>query len=399
MPGKKRAPDEGTLIYGEQRDLWVGRLPRSLDPKRRAVYGRTQAEARDKLRAAMRDAERGLVTLTGSTRLGDYLDHWLTVIRSRVESGSIAPSTAAGYERDVRLQVKPRLGRVPLRKLTPGQVEAALGAMQAHGYKPWSVRHVRTTLSSALSDAQRDELVARNVARLVDPPKVDKRHPSAFSVEEWERIVAVLDGHRLGALFRFIGLTGLRRSEALGLEWRDVDLDAGTFRVREGLHQITAAAADVVGETGLVGARPKSDASGDELPLSAPAVELLREHRKGQTAERLACPQAWPDDPERTAVFASAVGTPLHPSNVSRAWRQVLERADVAHRTGDDRPRGMHELRRTFATRLRDAGIPLEDVQRLGRWASSKMLLEVYAASDDRRLREAAEAAGKVMGL
>ena len=96
-------------------------------------------------------------------------------------------------------------------------------------------------------------------------------------------------------------------------------------------------------------------------------------------------------------MFASLVGTALHPSNVSRAWRRVLERADVAHRTSDGRARGTHELRRTFATRLRDRGVPLEDVQRLGRWASSKMLLEVYSASDDGRLRRAAEAVGAAM--
>ncbi len=116
-----------------------------------------------------------------------------------------------------------------------------------------------------------------------------------------------------------------------------------------------------------------------------------------QAAERLACPQPWLTEPEATHVFASLVGTALHPSNVSRAWRRVLERAEVAHRTPDGRARGMHELRRTFATRLRDRGVPLEDVQRLGRWASSKMLLEVYSASDDGRLRRAAEAVSAAM--
>ncbi len=63
----------------------------------------------------------------------------------------------------------------------------------------------------------------------------------------------------------------------------------------------------------------------------------------------------------------------------------------------DGRARGMHELRRTFATRLRDRGVPLEDVQRLGRWASSKMLLELYSASDGERLRAAANAVGEAM--
>jgi len=57
----------------------------------------------------------------------------------------------------------------------------------------------------------------------------------------------------------------------------------------------------------------------------------------------------------------------------------------------------MHELRRTFATRLRDRGVPLEDVQRLGRWSSPTMLLTVYAASGEERLRAAADAAGEAL--
>lgn len=167
--------------------------------------------------------------------------------------------------------------------------------------------------------------------------------------------------------------------------------------MREGVHQISRIAERVTGATGLVTSRPKTDASGNELPLSRQAVELLRQHKRRQARERLRCPIAWPNEPEDTHIFASVVGTALHPSNVSRAWWRILERADVTHRTGDGRARGMHELRRTFATRLRDRGVPIEDVRRLGRWASSQMLLEVYSASDDERLRRAAEVVGEAM--
>jgi integrase len=273
------------------------------------------------------------------------------------------------------------------------------GAMRAVGYAPKTVQHVRGTLSRALSDAMRDQLVERNVARLVDPPRVRRRDPSAFTVEEFGRIVSACATHRLGRMFLFTALTRLRRSEVLGLRWADVNLEDCTFQVRGGLHQISAGAARVTGRTGLVRSRPKTEASGNRLPLSRQGVDLLREHRAAQATERLASPQPWPDSPEETPVFSTALGTALHPSNVSRAWRRILDRAGVPHRTPDGRARGMHELRRTFATRLRDRGVPLEDVRRLGRWASSKMLLEVYAASDDGRLRRAADVIGEALGV
>jgi integrase len=395
---KKRAAGEGTLVYDPKRGLWIGRVPRSIDRTRPAVYGKTQREARDKLRRAIRDCERGLVVLNENSRLEDYLDQWIKVVRARVQGGGLAPTTAVGYERVVRRFLRPMLGRVPFRKLSPSHVEAMLGELQQEGYRAATIRHVRATLSRALSDAQRDELVSRNVARLVEPPHLDRRHPSAFTVAEFQRIVSACLPARLGALFRFIAQTGLRRSEALGLRWRDLDLDAATFRVSEGLHHVSRVAEKVTGEVGLVASRPKTEASGDRLPLSRQAVRLLRDHHRAQAAERLACPQSWLDDDQNTHVFATTLGTPLHPSNVARAWRRILDRAEVAHETPDGRARGMHELRRTFATRLRDQGVPLEDVQRLGRWASSKMLLEVYSASDEDRLRRAAEAFEEAMG-
>ena len=393
---KKRAAGEGTLVYDQGRGLWVGRVPRSINRARPAVYGKTQAETRQKLGRAVRDAERGLVALSESSRLADYLEQWLDVVRSRVQAGGLAPSTGVGYERVTRRFLCPRLGLIPLRKLTLGHVEGLFGELQAEGYAPATIRHVRATLSRALSDAMRDELLYRNVARLVEPPHLDRRHPSAFTADEFRLIVAVCADDRLGALFLVAANCGLRRSEALGLLWRDVDLDAETFAVREGLHHVSKVAGRVTGQTGLVTSRPKTDASGARLPLSSHAVELLRDHRRAQAQERLKCPQPWPNEPPDTHVFCSSIGTPLHPSNVARAWRRILERAGVPHHT-DGRPRGMHELRRTFATRLRDRGVPLEDVQRLGRWASSKMLLELYSASDGNRLRAAADAVGKAM--
>jgi len=394
---KRRASGEGTLSFDEVRGLWVGRVSAKVDPKRRAVYAKTQAAARDKLRRASRDADRGLVPLGERSTVGEYLDQWLDVVRSRVDVGALAPSTAAGVERDVRLVLVPTLGRLPLRKLTPAHVETMFGRLQAAGRSPKTARHVRGTLSRALSDAVRDQLIERNVARLVDSPRLQSRSPSAFTVEEFGRIAAACADDRLGALFLFTAHTGLRRSEVLGLRWRDVDLDAGTFQVREGLHHISKAAERVVGRTGLVRSRPKTDASGNRLPLSRQAVALLQDHHREQAARRLRCPQPWPDAPELTSVFASEVGTPLHPSNVARAWRTVLARAGVPHQTPDGRARGMHELRRTFATRLRDRGIPLEDVQRLGRWSSPTMLPTVYAASGEERLRAAADAAGDAL--
>jgi integrase len=391
MTRKRRAPDEGTLIYDETRGLWVGRLPRSIDPKRRAVYGRTQAEARDKLRRAQRNAERGLTVLNEHTKLGEYLEAWLTsTIRKRVQAGRLAATTARSYESHVRVHLVPRLGRVPLRQLRPSHVDGMLADLQAEGRSPATAARVRATLSRALTDALRDEVVDRNVAQIAEPPRVEKRKPSAFTEDELRLILLGCAEDRLGALFLFALHSGLRSSELIGLRWDDVDLDAGTYRVTKTLHRIGKAAERVVGQTGTVEGEPKTHGSGEETPMSAAAVEILRRHRREQQRERLAT-RSWQDSGH---VFTTTIGTHLEQSNVNRAWKALIARAGVAHKTRDGRSRGLHELRRTFATMLREAGVPLEEVQRLGRWASPQVLLDSYRATRDERLRSAADRLG-----
>lgn len=398
MTTKKRAPDEGTLTYDEQRGLWIGRLPRSVDPKRRAVYAKTQGEARKKLHRARREAEKGLrPMLTGGSRLGDYLNHWLSVVAARVQTGALAATTAVGYGRSVRLYLKPHLGRIPLRDLRPADVEAMFGKMLANGLAPATCKNARTALSKALSDAMRDEYIDRNVARLVLPPKDHKRSPSVFSREEFRRIREACEQLSWGLVYLVIAYTGLRRSEVLGLRWRDIDLDAGTLEVDETSHYIPKIAERVIGTTGLVTGRPKTEGSGEPVPLSPQVVALLRRQKLEQAEARLACPVEWPNPSEDTHVFTTSLGEPLQPSRESTRWKEILAAAEVKDTTKDGRPRGMHELRRTFATRLRDRGVPLEDAQRLGRWATPTVLLGIYSASDDGRLRRAAEVAAEEM--
>lgn len=244
---------------------------------------------------------------------------------------------------------------------------------------------------------ERDSLVERNVARLVLPPKDRPSSPSAFSRDEFRRIREVCERGAWGLLYLFIAYTGLRRSEVLGLRWRDVDLDAGTLQVDESSHYIPKVAEKVVGRKGLVAGRPKTDGSGEPIPLSPQAVALLRRQKREQNAARLKGPTDWPHAPEDTHVVTTNLGGPVHPARVSNRWKEILAEAKVPDKTKDGRPRGMHELRRTFATRLRDRGIPLEDAQRLGRWSTPHVLLEIYSASDDERLRRAATAAAEEM--
>lgn len=322
-----------------------------------------------------------------------WSEQWLDIVAARTATGALAPKSAAGYETRVRVHLVPRLGDRPLRALTVGDVEDTLTDMQATGSAPATAAAVRRTLSKMLTDAQKRELVDRNVAALADAPAIATRTPSTFTADEMARIIAVLPTHRLGRMFLFAALTGLRASELRGLRWENVDLDVGTYTVVKGVHRLGPAAGRVA-PVGLVESNPKTEGSGNSTPMSPAAVDVLREHRSAQLLERIAAP-VWSD---RGYVFSNVIGGALEPGNVLRIWKKLLKDAGVAYRPDTTRPgRGLHELRRTFATALRTAGIPVEDTARLGRWSSTQVLLASYAGTSDARLRAAAQAAADAL--
>ncbi len=352
-------------------------------------------DAEEELTRIITDHRAGRDSLSADVTLSGWFDRWSDSIAASVQVGELSPKTAAGYESHVRNHLRPALGHVGIRRITPGDVADLMRRLQAHGLSPATATRVRATLSRALSDATRHELVHRNVAQIAKPPKTSRREPSAFSRDEFDRIQEVLHNHRIGALFLFGAYTGLRASELRGLRWGDIDLEGATYQVRRGLHRITKAAARVVGQTGLVESKPKTQDSGNQLPIAKLAVELLRMHRERQREERELAGTAWDDT---GYIDTTPLGTPLEPSNLNHTWKNTLKEAGVNDRTADGRGRGLHELRRTFATRLRDRGVPLEDVQPLGRWPSPQVLLALYAASDQKRLRAAADEAADALG-
>lgn len=384
-----RAKGEGS-IYERPDGKYVAQVDAGINPEtgRRRYLRRVRSSKRDASRALkelLREA--GSPAARDGVTVADWCQEWVADCADRVRAGTLAARTAVGYESDVRNHIIPAIGHVRLDLLSPGHVQRMMTAMQASGLKPRTAAAARSALSAALSAAIADGLLTVNVARAVRPPPQARTDPSAFTDVELGKIADGCRVHRLGNAFMFAALTGLRTSELIGLRWADVDLDDGTYQVVEGLHRIGKTGADVLGiDPGLHASKPKNAGSGRRTPLSPAAVDVLRRQRKAQAAERLAAP-TWSDTGR---VFTTPIGTPLDADNVRKQWQQLLADVKVVVTSRQGRGRGLHELRRTFATRLRDQGVPLEDVQLLGRWSSSTTLLKHYAAVDDDRLRRAA---------
>src|SRR5262249_13966898 len=155
-----------------------------------------------------------------------YLLGWLEMARSTVR-----PQSWLRYEEIVRLHIVPMLGGVVLSRLTAQQVQSLYAAKLAEGLSPTTVKYIHVTIHRALREAQRLDLVQRNVATLVSPPRPRRPEMHILTPDQARRFHKVVEGDRLEALYVLALTTGMRQGELRGLHWRDVDLEQHQMRV------------------------------------------------------------------------------------------------------------------------------------------------------------------------
>lgn len=308
-----------------------------------------QAALRDLL--AREDAEIAeLHRLTVSA----YLKQWLDSKRK------IRPTTRRGYESHVRLYLGPHLGRVMLAELRPHHLDAMYAALaKGTDRSPATVHRVHATLRSALNAALKRRLIPWNPALHVELPSAGRPETSVWTPEQLGHFLDEIVSHRLSALFHLVALAGLRRGEALGLRWVDVDLDTGTASITQQLLDTGA---------GLAFGPPKTRSGVRTVSLDVGTVQVLLRHAERQSAERRAWGDAWVD---QGLVFTRENGNALRPDYVSRLFLRLAASAAL--------PRiRLHDLRHTSASLALAAGVPMKVVSdRLGH-SSTSITADLY---------------------
>ncbi len=370
-------------------DRWRGAisLGRTPDGRRRRVKvsGDTKAEVIAKLKEVRRSLDAGVESPTSRLTVGAYLDRWIEGVPARVEQ-----STASDYADTVRLHLKPGLGSKILTKLSVSEVNALWAAKRKAGYSANSIRIMRTVLRSALHQAEREGLLVRNVAALSDPPRIGHTEGRSLSIAEAIGLLDAAKGDRLEALYAITLTLGLRRGEALGLSWSDIDLDAGVVHVRRQLRRerIPIEQQEDAGRrTHLVLRDLKTKRSRRTLHLTPALDGLLRAHRARQAREQLAVGPAWPDS---DLVFTTKKGTPIDPDNFAHYFHRLCDRADLGHWTP-------HELRHSAASIMLAQGTPLWVVSEVLGHASVAITKDVYGHLIGAEKQEATEAITDVL--
>ncbi len=368
MPPRKRANGEGT-IYRRADGRYEGAavVPVRGGGRRRVrVYAATRQEVRDKLDQVLDDARQGIPRALRKQTVGDYLDYWLThVVRPELRA-----TTYNGYETMVRLHIKPAVGGRYLVDLSPADVRRLLALLRekettGHGgglrtLSPRMVQFAHAVLRNALSNAVREELVGRNVAKMVKTRSPDYEVGGGLDPVAARALLARITDDRLYALFLSAVVLGMRRGELLGLTWDAVDLDEGRLWVRQTL-------AWVNGRRHIQ--PPKTRASRRVIPLPDVVVAALQEHRKRQEEECAAARERWTDS---GFVFTNRQGEPLSPYSLTKHWHDVRTRAGVPTLR-------FHDLRHTAVSLLLALGVPPHVVREIVGHSDVKVTLMVYA--------------------
>lgn len=236
------------------------------------------------------------------------------------------------------------------------------------------VQSIHAVLRNAVECAVREEIIPRNVAKLVTISVPSYKVNRGLTTEQARRVLKSSREDRFHALYVLALCLGLRRGELLGLRWEDVDLDTGALEVVQSLQRVG-------GELRFVS--PKTDHSERTIPLPQLCLDALKEHRKRQLAERS---DAWPDWEDHGLVFPSRRGTPMEPDNLRRSWGAVRKAAGL----GEMR---LHDLRHTCVSLLLDLGVPPHIVREIVGHSDIEVTMTIYAHAS---LDEKRKALGKL---
>jgi len=309
----------------------------------------TRQDAERRLRQLQHEVDEGEYATSAGVTVKKFLARWLRHSKSRVSL-----KTFERYEQLAEINIVPVLGEHRLDQLRPFQIDGAWDQLLKSGRKdgkgglsPQTVKHCHRLLKQALAQAVKWQIISRNPADAIEPPRVTRQAQVVLDAGQTVTLIEALRDTQFHIPALIAVTTGLRRGEVLALRWKHLDVDSGMLTVMESLEQT---------KMGLRFKEPKSSKL-RQVAMPVFLADVIRTHRieQAEALLKLGIRQTG-----ETLVCCRYDGEPMSPENLSRQFPIAVEKAGLPRIT-------FHGLRHSHATQMLVAGVHMKVAsERLG---------------------------------
>lgn len=381
---KRRANGEGS-IRKRADGRWEGRYTVGYDPetgkqKFKNVLGKSQAEVKEKLKAAIEQNRDLDISRADQFTLSEWLKYWL----DNYGKVYLRPSSLTNYTGFLNNQIaNDKIGSIKLNKLTTndlqqfynrmsesGRVQRKESQNKPKGLSAKSVRNIHCFISHAMNRAVDEKLIFENPASRCILPKKEQKEIEILPLTDLQKFFEEAKNSGVFELYYTELATGLRRGELLGLKWTDIDFTANSIYIQR---QITRT-------DGEVKESPLKTKNAYRQIIVPPEVSQILEEKKDR------------ENGFSEYVFSSPTGGPISPDSVLKMLHRVLKRA------GLEKVR-FHALRHTFATMALQNGVDVKTLSGLLGHYSAGFTLDTYGHITPAMKQDAAEKVGSFLSV
>ena len=334
----------GSVVW--KADVQVGVKPNG-KPRFTRLTATTKREVTQLAREAATKASHGALAPEGKERLGSFALRWLF----DTKAPEVRVATVEDYRYKLEHYILPTFGDRPLVSITTADVTAWLKQLHDGGKSNYTISGIKQVLGAVMKAALTFGFIGKNP--VTNAPMYRKSRRTTVNVQEpWTRdeaqqVLMAIRGEPIELFATLLIYLGLRKSEALGLKWADLDFTTSTVTIKRSIREVTVTQADGTRKTTVVEGDPKTNSSRRTLVLTQPVLEALMRHRNPiKNSQRLE-PEAW--------VFSSPSGTVQRPGNLARSFNRVLEKSVL-------RQIRIHDIRHTALLLAIEMGISIEAV-------------------------------------
>jgi integrase len=354
----RRGKNEGS-IYKRKNGSWRAQI--SIDGKRLSFTADSRAECNEWLRRTMDLVDQGMTYQSRNLSLQEYLQDWFLVKKSTIKT-----KTAYDYERNINKYLISHLGNIKLKDLTTYQVTRFYAKLMERETGTRTIHYIHSILRSALQDAVRTGVIARNPCIGTMLPRRSLNEMQVLTESQVTQFLIAAEDSRYKALYHLAITTGMRYSELIGLKWSDLDWDKGTIKVQRQLQYQP--------HKGFQFTEPKTRSGIRTIMLGETTLKILNEHHKKF---------AHKDQSGENLVFINGIGTQIYFKRFYKDFKRILRNVDLPEIR-------FHDLRHTAATLMISNGIPVLIVSKILGHSKPSVTMNIYAHASVEMQSEAA---------